>query len=270
MTERLKRVRPILNVIQEATLQTHNILNESIESNDRIVIAFASYYKARFFFMLRFHTMMLAIGEEEQKRDQPTMLYEGTLNFCYQSVSLFNELSMWYEAHQSLCCAYDLQILHLTLYGSVVAGKTVEEIELTMRRIETATGIRRYESIVESTFNSLSKEGKNHASSWGDVPNDQIEKYARLALEAFGLPEERLVHIMAEINAYRKFYSICTNPDLELLIDLSHEQSKETHYASTPIFIIRSKKSGIESRKNNNIDNLLSQFSNILKKPPEY
>lgn len=264
MSERLTRVKAILHVLNAATIQTHDILKESMESSNKIVTAFASFYKARFFFTTQFHTMMLKADEETKAEEKTTALYANTLNFCYQSVGMFIELSMWHEAHQSLCCAYDLQHLHRVLYGSDVGVRSIQEVEETMRSIEAQTGIRPYESIVESTYRDLFfREGSD--KTWGSVPDDQVEKYARITLEAYGFPEERLVHIIADINAHKTFYRECTNTDLELLQDLTHTLRKETTYATAPIFIIRSKKTGIESKRSTDINEILDQFSTLLK-----
>jgi hypothetical protein len=264
--ERIERVRQILNVLQAAAEEVHNILKETLQSGDKLIIAFASYYKARFFFMMRFHTMMLTIDKPTQSDENQTKLYENTLNFCYQSVALFFGLSMWHEAHQSLCCAYDIQILYRVLHKSDVGSKTLAELEETLRKIESETGLRRYESIVESTFNSLSTEDKSSERNWANVPDDQVEVYAQILLDAYSIPKERLVHIIADINAHKTFYRECSNPDLELLQDLTHLQQKETTYATPPIFVVRSKKSGIQSKRSSNINELLDQFGSILKR----
>ena len=265
MTERVQRAKAIISVLNSATLQTHNILKSGIESNEKIVIALASYYKARFFFATSFQTMMLSADEKDFLPEPTAGIYEDHLNSCYRSISLFLELSMAHEAHQSLCCAYDLQVLYQVLHKSEVGSKSIAELEDLMRNIELDTGIEKYESIVESVHNSLSSERFDSEDAWASVPDDQVEKYARIVLDAYELPIERIVHIIADINAHKTFYRECTNPDLELLQDLSHHQRKETIYATSPMFIIRSKKSGIQSKKSSDINVLLDQFSTILK-----
>lgn len=269
LNERVVRVKAVLSVLNAATIQTHDILTESMESSYKIVSAFACYYKARFFFTTRFHTMILSADEQGQAEGKGTELYSNTLNFCYHSVGLFLELFMLNEAHQSLCCAHDLQHLHRILYGSDVGVRSIEEVEETMRTIEAQTGLKPYESIVASTYKELSSEAKNSGGTWANVPDDQVEKYARITLDAYGFPEDRLVHIIADINAHKAFYRECTNRDLELLQDLTHQQKRETAYATAPIFIIRSKKTGIESKRSTNIHELLGQFSMLLKAKPE-
>lgn len=269
MEERLARLKAVLIAVNTATIQTDEILKDSVKADDKIVAAFASYYRGRFFFHTQFNSMMLTVGEENphvEDKAQMKSLYANILSSTYYSVDLFDELSMLHEAYLSLCCAYELNTLYRLIHNDTVGEISLEQIEARMEQLERTTGIHKYQPIVEKTFTAISWSAENIGSKWSDVSDDDAEKYAKIALEAFGLPEERLANIVTEVNAHRMFDTKCENPDLELIVDLRHTLSKETHYAWPPVFMIQSKKSGFTTTASQNIDIVLDQVSTILKR----
>jgi len=264
--DRAKRASGILNILNSANSEAHNILTESKVSNNKLANAFAAYYKARFFFSTKYHTMMLTAQEEPVGAESLSKIYEYNLNFCYESISLFFDLGMLHEAHQALCCAYEIQTLYRVMYKEDIGSKTVADVESTIRQVELETGISKYESIVEPTYNAFRVHKEGNDTTWASVADNEVEKFAKLVLEAYGIPEERLVNIVSDINTYKTFEKECTNEDIELLQDLSHLQSAATIYASAPIYVMRSKKTGIQSKPSSNIHELLDQFANIIKR----
>jgi len=213
--------------------------------------------------MLRFHTMMLAVAEKKDDREIPKALYEHALIHCYQSVSLFFEMGLLHDVHQSLICVIDLQTLFRVLYQQDVGSKSIDEIQRNIREIEKETGIPPYECIVESTYNELSKP-QDSTKPWVAVKDEDIELYAIKILEAYDLPETRLIHIMNDIKAHKLFYEKCNNPDLLLFLDRTHEQTKNTFYASKMRYLIHNKKSGMESQWSTDINHLLDEFSLLM------
>lgn len=266
MQQREKRAKSVIDILEAAVEETHKILRASIKEMDKLLMAFAAYYEARFFFSNRFHAMMVSFEEATAREKSFSDLYENNLNFCQDSAQMFVELSMFQEAHRSLCCAYDLKLLHRVLTNTDVGRNTIAEIETSVRKFEVGMGIKEYRSTVEDTYKSLSKKTPDSETSWATLADNQVESHARKILEAYELPENRLRNIIADINALRLFYRECTNPDLELLQDRSHHRSNVTRYATPPVFIIRSRKSGIQSKRSSDLGQLLEQFSTIIKK----
>lgn len=266
MSDRLKRVNAIARILNDATDQTHAILKGAIEENDQLVIAYASYYEARFFFMKNFQTMMLDPVEARKSSFAESDLFENNLNFCYHAVTLFFELSMFHEAHQSLSCALDILNLYWVLFDKGIGPKTLVEVTTDLRNLELTSGLQHYESIVESSYKSLRSESTQVSRPWSPVPDDKVQQYAQIVLDAYGIPQDRLVNIVSDIKAYKTFEQQCSNPDLVLLQDLSHLRSLSTTYSDPPVYVIKSTKTGIKSKRSTNVNELLDLYGDLIKK----
>lgn len=261
---RLKRARGVLSIIEVANEQVVTIYRQAKEQGDKVVNAHAAYYKARFFFSTNFHTMLLSANQPRYSNETTKNLYSAHVRICYESIGLFFDLNMLHDAHQALTCAYDIQSLYETLYGEKLEDlKSLSDIESTIRKVEKETGISAFRSIVREAFLGMQTPSNEKFS---EMTPEKIDLFAEQLLRAYEIPAERKVNIVAEINGQAIFEKECENEDIELLLDLTHLQSKSTAYVSSPKFILRSKVTGIESKRSENIYEVLEQFSGLLKK----
>jgi hypothetical protein len=86
--------------------------------------------------------MVLSVNAERRRDNITRKTYGAHVRLCNESIGLFFEMNMLNDAHQALCCAYDLQSIYETLYDEKLEDvKTLDEIESSIRKVEEASGI---------------------------------------------------------------------------------------------------------------------------------
>jgi hypothetical protein len=266
MEKRLRIANTVLNMINGARKKAIQIFEDAGARNDSLVRATAASLIARFFFVLSFHRPSLGL-EGRLPLENADQVYLANLRLCYEAVGLFLGLGAFQEAYNTLGFAYELETMYQVMYGTPVGDKSLDEIASLMKNIENDIGIGPYQPVVRP---ALDEKLRMVQVPWADHSDEDLEDVARRVLDACDLPEDRLGNILLELDGHRIFERACNNDDIELLTGLGHTKSKETMFRDPPVFVLRSKVSGIESRKTTNIHEALDQFSTILrKKKPE-
>jgi len=169
------------------------------------------------------------------------------------------------DARLALICAYDLHQLAKLYHNLDISTATVTN-EVLMNNLaasQTEMGINAsYISIVDKAYEDYVKEQENEKepAHFKGMSDEQITAFSQTVLESYGLPPERLVNIVNEAKAYRFFSTFGNISDFEVLADLRHYQSKETLYASPSSFILKSKRTGLESLPSRDLEKLARDF----------
>ncbi len=152
------------------------------------------------------------------------------------------------------------------LYDLILEGSSSEELEVIARGIEKEMGFRKYESIIEKSLDSLQHFQSMDMKTFLKIATEeQISIFAKQVLENYGLPNDRFNNILLDIKNYQKFEKINRNPDIILLQNPHHTFSMKTFYKYKPTYILKSKKTGLESPPSNNIEELIEMFKNLMK-----
>ena len=193
--------------------------------------------------------------------------YLGYINSLYVAHNTFIKKQRFTEAHQSLNYALDIQRLYKNTYNAQLGQVSEQELLHRIAQIEEETGIQRYNSYVNDAFEFIRKNSQTNLKEASITSTDEeIEQRAKTYLEASDLSIDRLPNLILDMKNYRKFHQVNKNDDILLLQDLRHTLSKETKYKYPPTYILRSKKTGLETPPSSNIDELLNYFKNILDK----
>lgn len=96
---------------------------------------------------------------------------------------------------------------------------------------------------------AIADDRRSRALFWQGIPDDVIERFARKLIDASKLPEERLDIVVRDFHARRTITAeqLGWCKHIELLQDLRHTQSPETHYARDPEQVCTCEKFGHRS-----------------------
>jgi hypothetical protein len=91
---------------------------------------------------------------------------------------------------------------------------------------------------------------ESRVAFWLSLSDEDLREYARVVLEALGLPANRLPHLEQEARARKAiaYEQLHHCKHIELLQNLEHTSSRATHYASDPAQVGRCERFGYQSR----------------------
>jgi hypothetical protein len=249
-------------LINTATIQVVNARTFAMKNKNKALQAHAEYALARFFLIREFDFFLLRFKEENPEKENN---FKRFFLLAVRSHNLFLELGLLKDARLALICAYDLHQLAKLYHNLDISTTTVTDEVLTnnLAASQAEMGISvSYISIVDKAYQDYVKEQENEKepAHFKGMSDEQITAFSQTVLESYGLPPERLVNIVNEAKAYRFFSTFGNISDFEVLADLRHYQSKETLYASPSSFILKSKRTGLESLPSRDLEKLARDF----------
>lgn len=269
MNERIEKASLIISLTNQVLTMVNDVRKYSEANDNQNLRAHALQALGKYNLDLQFNIALVSVDQIQNENNDTLSYYERSINYLLQSYNIFLALSLFKDAHQSLCFAHDMEILYYELYNRKIGIKTFDELEGILRSIESSIGLPRYNSVIKPAIEDLKKSIKPNDTSWRSIPDKEIEIFAKNILEAYELPEERLNNIVIDIKNYNYFNKMCPNKDIELLQDLSHLKSKAIAYIEPPKYILKSKLTGIETNPSTDIEHLIQQFSLIINKSRE-
>ncbi len=170
------------------------------------------------------------------------------------------------EAYNSLRNAWEILTLAKEGYGYQL-GNEIDEKKImnNITMLEQETDMQPYQPVFEGLINKNRIQKETHSSDnmsfLKEFSDDQVLTFARHALKAFNLPQERLSNIVNEMKGYRMFYQRNSNPDIIVLQLRKDGGVRKYFYANPTEFVLKNKISGIETVPNSDMDKLLQSWN---------
>lgn len=252
--KRLQIAQKILGIISDSN-QTIFDAYKYADDNFKLLKATAAQALCQNF--LAFRTAIFSVDYEEDLNFNHTVQYERNYDFGVLAYSIFLELGLYQNAYEALAQIKELVELCEITEGVLIGTKTKEEFETVIYQMQEKYGFKPFVSSVRPI--ALGKETKD-SKVFDDVI---LRQHAEKIRALYNLPQDRTENIFLDLKTLQTFELKNTNPQIELLQDIRHTFSPETHHA-TPLFILRHKTTGIETKPSSDIEFLLDQFSTIL------
>ncbi|MCA6441251.1 MAG: DUF4365 domain-containing protein [Chitinophagaceae bacterium] len=106
-------------------------------------------------------------------------------------------------------------------------------------------------------LNRINTDDRYGQSGMAKLDDEQIEKVARIALEALKLPEDRLINIINECKGYRMFHLRCSDENIVAYQVKDANGLSGDNYRYPVKFVLESKKTRIASTPNADMNELL-------------
>lgn len=267
VASRIKLAGDTVAMIQTATGIAISAYKYAKDKNLLLLEATSQSHLGKYFFSFQFS--LIAVGQEEllsENKDEILQSYITNINYCLNANNVFQDLNMFQNAYEALGTAYQLLVLGHRLTGIYAGERDPQEFQRIMGEMQNAFDLPPYEDLTNQ-FVGLGKDKNPDGNQiLKDASDEKIEMLARGVLKGYDLPESRLVNIIHEMKMIRSFQQKCSNPNIELLYDFEHLESKTTAYAFLPKCILFHKLIGFRTSPSSDIDFLLEQMSTIIGK----
>ena len=254
-------------LIQMAVARVVGARSFALKEKNNLLQAHAEFALARFFLTREFDFFLLRFKEEKPDKEKHFM---QNLLFALHSYKLFQDLALYRDARLAIMCAYDLCRLARLYHKLDISAQGISEAKMEeyLRASEAEMGIKTpYVSVVDKPFEMYLREQNEYIANepFAGKTDGEIVNSAQIILDAYGIPPERLVNIVNEMKIYRYFSDFGDNENYVVLCDLTHYSSKATTFAAPVSFIIKNKKTGIESLPFFDIEKAALDFGALKK-----
>lgn len=263
-TERAAHSFRCFTLIEEAKLVAHSAYVFAEERGLSLLKANAGAQLAMQFVAMQ--AAMLMVPDYRFSEKKPEAFHRLCVvnqNFAGSAMNSFLELQLFEKARQCLGTAIDIHKLSFHLLGMPLGVQSETEMLKILREIENKYDLSPYTFVVDemlSRLNNSNDEKKN----WAQATDTEIKVLAQRVLTEFGLPKDRLQHIVSEMEAVRTFKQHCNHPDLILHFDQNPNAPKETLYTKCSHFVIVNQRNGRCTIPGSDIQKLLLQVPDLL------
>jgi len=256
----------ILNRFLRLRNESENMLKKSYLYSENhkknIIKAEVLFREGKFFLNTQWNLLLLR--ELSHYSDNLNQIYIAHVNNLHIAYDIFINKSRFREAYFCLNYSLDIQRLYNHIYKPNQLSISTEANKENIKKLERLTGFRKYDSFIDEIIKTSNKQ-VDPRELIKQSSEREIEAQAKILLEVYGLPKERLINIILDMKSMKKFYTTCKNDDIEILQDLRHLNSKETKYKFQCSYILRSKRSGLETPPSSDVDELLKIFKHLIK-----
>lgn len=262
LNHRVGVANKILNIIDKNAKATFAAYEHAGE-NYKLLKATAAEALCKNF--LSFRSAVFSVDYDESSNVNDIPQYEANYNFAVYAYTIFLELGLYQNAYETICSIKELVELCELVHNRIIGTKTNDELSTIIQQMQDRFGFKIFVSSISKIAESKQKKKLDDSKEeFMEMSEEILLDHAKKILNAYQLPKNRLDNIFLSLKTLQTFEVKNSNPNIELLENLQHTQSKATLYATTPLFILKHKITGIETKPSSDIQYLLDQFSTIL------
>jgi len=265
--ENLTRLRTNAARVKQARQYAYAAYQYAVQHVDSNLQASAAQYLARYFLSMEFNSMILQAVDNTPLTPQVEQVYKSTLKLADDAYQIFSELSLWKDAHQTLSSIAELQHIFFLRYGKDIGPSPQTEVLTRIQQLAEKLGLPAFKSVVTATHQQV-LETLNVQSPWQNIGvAGSFEDYARKILSIYNLPEERLVHIVADLRSQAAFRAGYSDDRIHLLSSVSLRDNPGAAYTEPVSYILRDRITGQVTEASTDMEILLAQIQLFPKTP---
>ncbi len=262
LTQRINEMNEFFDLRNRAVKISQDIYEDQNE-DDSFVKALSAYYLSKFFKDTCFQNMLMGVLHDD--RPKTIRIYEWNNNLALEAYNSFIIQGLFQNAHSALSTAIEIRVLCRKICKASIGEQSEDELIRILKDIELKNDLKAYDEVVTPAYDGMSKTViPDKRSYWLNLSEETMEKLADAYISHKGIPEERKINLIEEMKSYKKFHSICTNKNIELLVDTRPMASINTMYKEPSKFILKHQILGIESKPSCDISELIDEFSTII------
>jgi hypothetical protein len=182
----------------------------------------------------------------------------NNIKFGATAYNYFMKVNAYKDGYDVLCNTIDLIELAIQQYH-LESPVPKDQLYVIKRQMESNLDLKPRDFIFPKLIQKI--RDRDAAPPHSGMPttetmsDDQIHSIAVKIHSATHLPTDHLVNIEDELRAYRTFHQRCKDPHIEIL-----QWQVPNRYAQAVRFILRNKRTGIETISSDDMDKLLTGF----------
>jgi hypothetical protein len=250
MEERRQMIVGFMDKERKFLNRVNTIYRRAFDKSNKLIMASGLGLLAQHFIFKLFAFISqgapLPAPEEEHKK---------FFGYAYRAFQLYAEISQLKGAHYCLCNAIEI-MYSARFYNAADVDDDMKNLMAEKDRIE------KYLMLEPNIFQMpILIEKVNRTNDWetdkslAGLSDNQVEQLAKTMFKSFRIPEERFIHLHNELLATRMFQERCHDSDIILLT--SSGLYPDDPYRAPVSYILKNKKTGLESVRSYNINELL-------------
>jgi hypothetical protein len=249
---------------QAATGYVSLAYNYAVAHQHKHLRATAAYYLSRYVLNSVFEAMLLRVNDPPALTPNRKQWFITHWDLAGEAYNLFQELSLWKDAHQALSTLVELQQVYQLTYHEPLGTMTLAESTEQLRHLEERFNLPAFHSLVAQAHAELLATLRP-ATPLAERVNQHggIAAYTQSIMRDSELPEERLLNLQAEIEAFLLFEATCHNKHLRLRTLLA--PVAEAAYAQPSSYFLHDNSTGYATPPNLNIKELLATHKYLLQ-----
>jgi hypothetical protein len=251
LKDRIELARQCINIINIPNEYVIQAYKYGERTNDDLIKANALHKLAYFQFGFHFTLVLIDFASSENK-EQYKQVLTNSLRNAIEAFNLFNQSSLFVDAHHSITLAYEILLLASLFHKVDLDIININKITEIINQFEERTGLGPFSSVVKESYND--KQYKKHGLELKELKEEEIQYFASCIKRAYNLPENRRENIIKDIRNRKYFEQHCDTERYELL---QNNISGKDIYKYPTDYIIVNKKSQLIIGKSENLKQLI-------------
>jgi len=259
----LEQIKSFLQKQQEFFAMIDGIFKRLTNFENQLLRANVISVRIRFTIAREIDNIAFDFGKSEMGKVHQTIT-KNNIVMASKAFNIYLDLGHVHQAYVMLCNLLELVIDSRDYYHytddldlpSLLARKQLLETQLGM---DNPYELQIPQLIAKQADIDISQADDNHV--YLTMDEQEIENFAKVALRAWQLPEERLQNIIDEIKAHRLFHQRSPDDQYQLLQYPSQDADPAILYKFPNTYIIKSKSTGIETPPSFSVETLLRQIN---------
>jgi hypothetical protein len=257
LADRAEEAQRVIKLTDDAIQMVQDIwesLNEK-EKEARLG-AHVHYRLSEMFFSLSFSVFMMNGGPSGREVES---LFLRRYFSAITAFNIFIQNVEYDEAYSAITTAYEIRTLHDYIFNKKMKDQPIQNIIDRIEQISAKTGRECYQSLVNRFLNEDLPQIKSRG--FVEMDDSEIDKYAEKYATALGLPDNRIVNLVADLRAIKRFKSVIPDKNAELLQNLSHTRSIDTLYASPVVYTGHCSRCGFTTNPAAMVEDIIKEFA---------
>lgn len=235
----------------------------SIKNGKEYLRGVVLYKKAYMFHSFLFHQTAASYesfnSAVDYKADFPTDLVKTTYYELLECYNIFYGKGDLYHAYRALSLSVEVNFLYSLVNSVNINDAQCVKVASILRALGDELGIDEPRTVTESMMtNLLARKEEDPYAMYTSLEEDEIEKMCSWVVRSTGLPPERVVNMVSEIEFMKKALQAIDVKYFDVFQNLAHTKSVETMYEESPRYVISCKKCEYETVESNDLDVLLA------------
>lgn len=260
---RRQQLKADRDLLAQLNLELNNNLwklyTSAQEESDKLLQAQALLVRSRYLYAQEID--LFSQGGLLKLKNHDESMYKEHIRLCLHGHDLFSEVGYMEQASQCLCVAIELILVGRSRY-QYEDGLVLDDLLALKDKLESEQETEPYElqfPQMEKRMATMSIERETrYMIDTKDLDDQQIDGLARSIGKAFLLPATSQVNLTNELRECRLFYE--HNLDEIDLLPYDRNYDQRQVYRFPVRFVIRNKRTGIQSMPNHSVQKLLDSW----------
>ncbi|TKC08044.1 DUF4365 domain-containing protein [Pedobacter polaris] len=231
----------------------------AFEKSEFVLLAAVTISSLKFW--VDFEMDIIIFGDKGISMEKTRLELTERIDIALETATMMEHYKLFRQAYMLQCLALELLVVSRDWFGFsdlFDLGKLENQIQRMENELELSPFVSQINFLI-----AQKRSGNHHGlagvAGIASMNDPQIRTYSTNVLETSRYPNARLENIIHEMSAFRTFYQRNADERFELLV--MKPANPDMAYAMPHMFVIKNKKTGIQSLPAIDIDSILNSYA---------